>query len=111
MEESANVGTFLILAPTPQEWIKFRDQLLGSQRYRPLGALPNLFHETTDRLLLRVRIQRSLSDLTTNLVLGKIKQCPSALDFVAKELEAVLDVNNPRFLRMPGLSLFGIANG
>src|SRR5207302_9449552 len=45
MEESANVGTFLILAATPQEWIKFRDQLLGSQRYRPLGALQTHFHD------------------------------------------------------------------
>src|SRR5207253_3535641 len=47
--------------------VKFRYQLLGLQRYPPFGSLPHLFHETTDRFLLGIRIQRSLSDLTTNL--------------------------------------------
>jgi hypothetical protein len=32
VEELANVSAFVILAPSPQEWIKFRDQLLGFQR-------------------------------------------------------------------------------
>ena len=61
MEEPTNVGAFVILAPTPQEWVKPRNQLLGFQRDGPFGVLPY---------------------------------------FVAKELEAVLDVNNPRLLRM-----------
>jgi hypothetical protein len=41
-----------------------------------------------------------MSDLTTNLAFGKIELPLPALDFVAKELESVPDMNNPRFLRM-----------
>jgi len=41
-------GRVCKLAPAPQEWIKPCNQLLGSQRCRPLGALPYLIHETTN---------------------------------------------------------------
>jgi hypothetical protein len=34
------------------------------------------------------------------LVAGQMKLPPPALDFVAEELEAVSDMNNPRLLRM-----------
>jgi hypothetical protein len=91
VEELSNVGAFVILAPAPQEWIKFRNQLLGLQRYPPFGSLPYLIHETTNRLLLGVRIQRTLSGLTTNLARRQMKLLLPALDFVAEELEAVLD--------------------
>ena len=100
LEELADVGAFVILAPTPQEWIKPRNQFLGSQRCRPFGAFPYLTHETTNRLLLGIRVERTLSGLTTNLAAGQIKLPPPALDFVAEELEAVSDMNNPRLLRM-----------
>ena len=50
-----------------------------------------------DRLLFGICIQHSLSHLATNPALGKMKLGLPALDFVAKELEAVLDMNNPRF--------------
>jgi hypothetical protein len=39
-------------------------------------------------------IQRILSGLTTNLALGQMKLSVPALDFVAKELEAVPDISN-----------------
>src|SRR5438477_8163085 len=100
LEELADVGAFVILAPTPQEWIKPRNQFLSSQRCRPLGAFPYLIHETTNRLLLGIRVERILSGLTTNLIAGQRKLPPPALDFVAEELEAVSDMNNPRLLRM-----------
>src|SRR5713226_6739772 len=100
LEELADVGAFIILTPTPQERIKPRNQFLGSQRCRPFGALPYLVNETANRLLLGIRIERILLGLTTNLAPGQIKLPPPALDFVAEELEAVSDVNNPRLLRM-----------
>ena len=53
-----------------------------------------------DRLRLGVRVQHTLSDLTTNLALGKVKRCLPALDFVAKEFEALLDMNDPRLLQL-----------
>src|ERR1039458_6978883 len=86
MEESANVGAFVILAPTPQELVKLRKQLLGFQRDSPFGLLPYLAHETMDRLLFGICIQHSLSHLATNLALGKIKRCLPPLDLVAQDL-------------------------
>jgi hypothetical protein len=38
----------------------------------PLGSLPYLIHKTTDRFLLGIRIERTLSGLTTNLVFGQM---------------------------------------
>ena len=100
MKEPTNVGAFVILAPTPQKWVKRRNQLPGFQRDGSFSLLPYLVHETMDRLLLGIRIQRTLTDPTTDLALGKIKGYLPALDFVAEELEAVLDMDNPRLLRM-----------
>jgi len=100
LEELADVGAFVILTPAPQERNKPRDQFLGSQRCRPFSPLPYLVHETTNGLLLGIRIERILAGLTTYLVLGQRKLPPPAFDFVAEELEAVPDVNNPRLLRM-----------
>ncbi len=100
LEELADVSAFVILAPAPQQRVKFRYQLRGFQRFPPFGALPDLVHETTDRLLLGVRIQRTLSGLTTNLTRRQMELLLPALDFVAEELEALADVNNPRLLRM-----------
>jgi hypothetical protein len=72
LKELADLGAFVIPAPAAQKRIKFRDQLRGVQRYHPLGSLPYLIHKTTDRFLLGIRIERTLSGLTTNLVLGQM---------------------------------------
>jgi hypothetical protein len=40
VEERSDVGAFVILAPSPQQRVKFRNQLLGLQRYLPFGSLP-----------------------------------------------------------------------
>ncbi len=100
LEELADVGAFVILAPTSQERIQFHNQLLGFQRPRPFGAVPYLIHETADRLRLGIRIQRILSGLTTNLARRQMKLSVSELDFVAEELEAKPDMYDPRLLRM-----------
>ena len=83
LEELADVGAFVVLAPPSQERIYLLNQLLGLQRNSPLGSLPDLVHETTDRFLLGIRVQRTLSGLTTNLALGQIELPLPALDFVA----------------------------
>jgi hypothetical protein len=62
--------------------------------------LPYLVYETTDRLLLGIRVQRTLSSLTTNLALRQMEFPVPALDFVAEELEAIAGMNDSRFLRM-----------
>ena len=80
MEESSDVGAFVVLAPTPQEWIKVCNQLLGGQRSRSMGSLPHLLHETADRFRLGIRIQRTLSGSATNLALGQIVLSIPALD-------------------------------
>jgi hypothetical protein len=94
------VGSFEVLAPSPQERVQILDQLLGSQGHASVRALPHLLHETTDRLLSRVGVQISRVKLATDLALGKIKPFLPALDLVAKELETVPDMDNPRFPRM-----------
>src|SRR5690348_7564846 len=96
LEELADVGAFVILTPDPQERIKPRDQFLGSQRCRPFSPLPYLVHETTNGLLLGIRIERILSGLTTYLALGQRKLPPPAFDFVAEELEPYADLRKVR---------------
>ena len=100
VEELSNVGALVILAPAPQKWIQSLDQLLGLQRQRSLGSLPHLIHETMNRLRLGIRIERTLPGSTPYLALRKFQLPLPALDLVAEELEAVLDVYDPRLLRM-----------
>ena len=64
---ASDVGSFVILTPAPQQWIQFLNQLLDGQRRPPLASLSYPVDETTDRFLLGVRIQCTLSDLTTDL--------------------------------------------
>src|SRR5260370_7552788 len=59
-----------------------------------------MVHESTNRLRFGIRIHCILSGLSTNLALGQMKLPVPALDFVAKELEAVPDMYDPRLLRM-----------
>jgi hypothetical protein len=93
VKELPDVGSFVILAPTPQWRIQSLNQLLGFQRYCPFGSLPYLIPETTDGLLLRVRIKGTLPGLATDLAFGKIKFPLPPLDDVAEELEAILDMD------------------
>src|SRR6516225_6321021 len=67
VKESSDVGSFVVFAPTPQKRIKLLDQLLGFQWHVALSALPHLVHETTDRFLARIRIERTPAQLATNL--------------------------------------------
>jgi len=80
MKEPADVGALVVLAPTPQEWVKHPNQLRGGQRDRPFGSLADLILETLDRLRLGVRVERTMPDTATNLARGKIQRCLRALD-------------------------------
>ena len=70
IEERSDVGSFVILAPSPQKRVKFRNQLRCFQRDPPFGSLPNLVPETLDRLLTRVRVECTRTCLAANLAFG-----------------------------------------
>ena len=99
VEELSDVGTFVVLAPTSQERVQRFDQLLRRQRYAPLRALPHLILETPDRFLAGVGIEPTRACPAADLSRRKKKSLP-ALDLVAEEFEAVLNMNDPRLLRM-----------
>ena len=99
VEKCSDVGFLVVLAPSPQDRIKFLNQLLGLERYAPLGKLAYPIHEFPDRLLTRVSIQRPRLSTTTDLARRQSK-LPSALDLVPKKFESVPDVHDPRLLRM-----------
>lgn len=99
VEEPSNVGALVVLAPTSQERVQCFDQLLGRQRHTPLRALPHLILETPDRFLTRVGIEPARARSAADFGRRKIKSLPT-LDLVAEEFEAVLDVNDPRLMRM-----------
>src|ERR1700756_4937876 len=56
VERVCGLGHVCNTRPAAQKRIKFRDQLRGPQRHHPLGSLPYLIHETTNRLLLGIGI-------------------------------------------------------
>jgi len=73
LEEACGCGAFVITRPNPAGVdLSLAIKFLGSSGVGPFGAFPYLIHETTNRLLLGIRIERILSGLTTNLVAGQI---------------------------------------
>jgi hypothetical protein len=98
-EEFPNVGSFVILTPTLQDRIDFRDDLFGRQRNPPLGVLPDLPLEPLDRLLAWVRLHGTGRGTATQLAAHRGSRSP-LLDLVPQKLEAAVNVHNPRFLRM-----------
>ena len=66
VEELANVGAFVILAPSPQQRVKFRNQLLGLQRYPPLGSLPYVC-ATSSSLICLKKLSSPLSSMVSNV--------------------------------------------
>jgi len=93
------MGALVVLAPSTQEWIDCFNQLLGRHGHATLGPLPHLILKTANRFLSRIRIQRTRTRIATDLTHRKSKSLP-ALDLVAEELEAMLNVDDPRLLRM-----------
>src|SRR6267378_2400388 len=93
------MGALVVLAPSTQEWIDCFNQLLGRHGHTTFGPLPHLILKAANRFLSRIRIQRTRTRVATDLTHGKSKSLP-ALDLVAEELEAMLNVDDPRLRRM-----------
>src|SRR4051812_27921414 len=98
-EELSDVGSFVILTPTLQDRIDFRDDLFGRQRNPPLGQLPDLLLAPLDRLLAWVRVHGTGRGTATQLAAYHGSRSP-LLALVPQKLEATVNVHNPRLLRM-----------
>src|SRR5229473_103172 len=58
VEELSDVGSLVVMSPSPQHGIQFLNQLLGLERHTSAGERAYLIHETTDRFLPRDGVQR-----------------------------------------------------
>src|SRR5471030_2740398 len=99
VEELSNVGSLVVMAPSPQHRIQFLDQLLGLERHASAGKRAHLIHETPDRFLPRNSVQRPRLSTTADLARRQPKLL-TAFDLVPEKLEPLLDVHDPRLLRM-----------
>jgi hypothetical protein len=98
-EELSDVGPLVIVAPTPENRIQLVYQFPRIHRRASAGKLAHLLLETENRLLARVRIQRSRRSTPTQSSVGRLPW-PSPLDQIAQKLKADPNVHDPRFLRM-----------
>jgi hypothetical protein len=57
LQERSDVGAFILL-PQLRRRINFCNQAIDVQGSQPFGSLPDLIHETTNRLRLGIRVQR-----------------------------------------------------
>src|ERR1035437_6487002 len=99
VEELSDVGSLVVMAPSPQHRIQFLNQLLGLERHAPPGKRAYLIHESPDRFLPRDRVQRPRLSTTADLPRRQLKLL-TAFDLVPKKLESLPHVHNPRLLRM-----------
>src|SRR5580658_5119378 len=47
VEELSDVGSLVVMSPSPQHWIQFLNQLLGLERHTSTGKRAHLIHEMT----------------------------------------------------------------
>src|SRR4029450_9620298 len=87
------------MAPTAQLRIELVYQLLSSYWRASAGKLAHLILETADRLLPRVRIERSRRGRPTQLTVAQLSWSP-ALDLIPQELKSETDVHDPGLLRI-----------
>src|ERR1700758_4988456 len=99
VEERSDVGTFVVVAPAPQNWGEVLDQILGFQRDASLGKLTHPILEALDRFLAGIGIQATRLGTRDDLARRQF-QPPSAPDQVAQKLESMMNVHHSRFLRM-----------
>src|SRR5205809_3670337 len=99
VEELSDVGSLVVMAPSPQHRIQFLNQLLGLERHASPGKRAHLIHETPDRFLPRDRVQRPRLSTTADLPRRQLKLL-TAFDLVPKKLESLPHVHNSRLLRM-----------
>src|SRR5688500_17272254 len=90
VEEYADVGTLVVLAPTPQKRIQLRNQLLRHQRYTTSSAGTHLIHEPPDGLLTRICIQRAGRCATSDFARSELKS-PPPFNLVTEKLKSIAD--------------------
>src|SRR3954452_996660 len=99
VEERSDVGTLVVMTPTPQDRVQLLDQILGLQWHASPGKLTYPILKALDRFLSRVRVQATRLGPSNNLARRQLK-LPSAPDQVAQKFETMPNVHHPRFLRM-----------
>jgi len=70
IEELSDVGSFVVLTPPPHSGLSLSISSLVFRGTRRFVRLPNLVPETSDRLITRIRVERTRTCLATNLALG-----------------------------------------
>ena len=102
VEELADVGLAVILAPTSNDRVDLVDQLLRTDRSLAPGTLADLVLEVPDGFYTRNRIARSPANPARDLR-GLQPERPLALfDLVAEKLEPVSDTDNTGFPGVQG---------
>src|SRR5215469_15622954 len=99
VEELSDVGSLVVIAPSPQYRIEFLYQLLGVKRNTSPCKRAYLIHETPDRFLARKSIQRPRLSTTADLARRQPKLF-ATLDLVPKKFEPLPDMHDPRLVRV-----------
>src|SRR6266851_4105946 len=94
VEELSDVGSLVVMSPSPQHRIQFLNQLLGFARHASPGKRTYLIHETPDRFLTRESVQRPRLSTTANLARWQLKLPASALDLVPEKLKSLPDMHD-----------------
>src|SRR5712671_2075429 len=88
VEELSDVGSLVVMSPSPQHRIQFLDQLLGLERHASAGKRTHLIHEATDRFLPSDSVQRPRLSTTADLARRQPKLL-TAFYLVPEKLESL----------------------
>src|ERR1700688_3960998 len=99
-EELSDVGTFVVIAPSPDHRVEIRDQFQSIQWHASPSSLPHLVHEASNLFFLRVRIEITATHPALDLLRPQPEWPLTPLDLIAKELKSMSNVDDPRLLRM-----------
>ena len=100
VEESADMGAFVILAPAPQDRIDLLYQLRCRYRRAATRQPSNRVLEVPDRFLPRIGIQRPRLLTTFDLIARQPHRPAATFDLKAQKLKSLPDVHDPRFARI-----------
>jgi len=98
VEERADVGTFVVVTPSPQDWVELLDQILGFERRTSAGKLAHPILKALDRFLSGVGIQPARFGTRNDLARRQLKLL-AALDQLTQKFESTLYMHHPRLLR------------
>ena len=99
VEERSDVGTFVVVSPSPQDWVELLDQVLGFQRYTTPGKLAHPILEALNRFPSGVSVQPARFGSRDDLARRQLELL-TAPDQVAEKFESPLYMHHPRLLRM-----------